>query len=1101
MHLKIPFGLEDDPFGPLDNDQIAPQDSTITNLRQEVSDLLQEAEGLGIDVDTIKERTNTATQGGTESDYLQAVRTALADAIATPKLDLKSETPQETVAREATQEADQRAADQKKQADNAVDFFELESQTQVKPEAPTADMFADEAGPSAEYQAARELANRAGAAFRKVQEAYRKQEIGDDDFLAGRKVYDTAMTAYEAAFRKEMAGPTKTKAADKKPAPAYTPEQRAEAETHAKETGGTIVWQEGDYALIRGFSVLSGDPVYVPTIGNNRGRVDIASFTGKQIPDGVKKKMLEVKQDLEEEAALKHANDPFIVFDGGMAFSSDISGELAGVVRGWKDLLKLKPSIYISTVAAATENKDNFTGPHRRIGSATLDSNDRGSTRRMKDGSHYIVVTKSTSPTQMLEIIAHELGHIHEKEYFNQASQTEKDALKQAHATWVNSQKGKSAEELVASLRGRAAARTMLIKTGTKADDLNPYWTSFGEWYADQTSRWAVTAKSPVTVVEKFFKRLALQLRLFYQRLHNAKYLPNETFVKYIEAATGNAVDLTPQDDRASKMSTGQGAFDFDGDTSEMISSNNPVVAKTLNEVSQALPKAQKKLPPGRSPELAAAAQMVQNGTMTAKEYDALVNKYRPIPVYSAPLVPATTDQVFNALDSLKQQQVNPPIPAGTPVGLRLDIPAWNRHKTFVVSIHNQRPNNSSVGSVLGYASTAVIKNVTFALGNQRATLKIAAGQAKDAIQTMEGTYVPMTPEATFQRATEALKSGDWVQVGIDPTRHSYFFDRRTTLPVIKADEVLQIGNMILAKGVTFGSKDNFLFNLDTTKPAPDTSDIRAEKIKEFAKLRARLNRVVSKVAKGDVSIDLQRDTTRLLGLTKELKEDIGYLTEPSTTPARFLSKALAEYDAGNISPEVLAVIQAAYNKTPWLLDGLRLSVRASPSRGAAASFAPLSRIVALYKETSGVEEPKSIRHELTHSLEQMMTVAQRKAVIDAWLKSMQRAIKNNPDQKHQTYFQAVMDHMENPTEKTRQAAIDALPSYSMYQFVNPSEFWAVNAESLMGQQLGAYWERFKKSMRTLLEGLKQVLGFDNRYAVHKTFNDIMSGSKARLTT
>ena len=533
----------------------------------------------------------------------------------------------------------------------------------------------------------------------------------------------------------------------------------------------------------------------------------------------------------------------------------------------------------------------------------------------------------------------------------------------------------------------------------------------------------------------------------------------------------------------------------------DIISSNNPVVAKGLNEVSQALPKAQKKLPPGRSPELAAAAQMVQNGTMTAKEYDALVNKYRPIPVYSAPLVPATADQVFNALDSGKQPRANPVIAAGTPVGLRLDIPAWNFHKTFVVSIHGQRPNNSSPGVSIGYASTAVIKNVTFAVGNQKEALKIAAGKGKDAIQTMEGTYVPMTPAETTQRATEAFKSGDWVQVGIDPMRHSYFFDRRTTLPVIKADEVLQIGNMILAKGVTFGSKDNFLYNLDTTKPASSTSDIRAEKIKEYAKLRARLNRVASTVAKGEVSIDVQRDTARLLELTKELKEDIGYLAEPSTTPARFLSKALAEYDAGNISPEVLAVVQAAYNKTPWLLDGLRLSVRAAPGRGANASFAPLSRIVSLYKETGGVEEPKSIRHELTHSLEQMMTVAQRKVVIDAWLKSMQRAIKNNPDQKHQTYFQAVMDHMENPTEKTRQAAIDIMPSYSMYQFINPSEFWAVNAESLMGQQLGAYWERFKKSMRTLLEGLKQVLGFDNRYAVHKTFNDIMSGSKARLTS
>ena len=344
----------------------------------------------------------------------------------------------------------------------------------------------------------------------------------------------------------EVAAPTET----------TTAAQREEAATHAQEVGGTLVWQDGDHALIRGYSLLSGDPVYVPTMGSSRARTDIASFTGKQIPEDVKQTMLEVKQRLEEEAATKHATDPFIVFDRGMAFSPDIPAGLADVARGWKDLLKLKPNIYISTVASAKENKDNFTGPHRRIGSAALDSNSRGSTRRMTDDSHYIVVSKSTSPTLMLEIIAHELGHIHEKEYFNQASPDVKEALKKAHATWVKSQKGRSAQELVDSLRGRATARVMAIDPNAKADNLNPYWTSFGEWYADQTSRWAVTSKSPVSVVEKFFKKLAIQLRSFYQKLRNAKYLPNETFAKYIEEATGKSVDLTPQDDRASQMAT-----------------------------------------------------------------------------------------------------------------------------------------------------------------------------------------------------------------------------------------------------------------------------------------------------------------------------------------------------------------------------------------------------------------------------------------------------------------------------------------------------------------------------------------------------------------
>jgi hypothetical protein len=156
---------------------------------------------------------------------------------------------------------DERDAEEKKQADDAVDFFQLESQTQGKPEAPTEDMFADEAGPSAEYQAASELANRASAAFRKVQEAYRKQEIGDDDFRAGRKVYDTAMAAFDEALKKEQDGPEKSKNIQEENK-FVQEDTKDKLKTLAQDfmvgdmvrfgsTPGTVVGLEGDYVRMR----------------------------------------------------------------------------------------------------------------------------------------------------------------------------------------------------------------------------------------------------------------------------------------------------------------------------------------------------------------------------------------------------------------------------------------------------------------------------------------------------------------------------------------------------------------------------------------------------------------------------------------------------------------------------------------------------------------------------------------------------------------------------------------------------------------------------------------------------------------------------------
>jgi hypothetical protein len=127
--------------------------------------------------------------------------------------------------------------------------------------------------------------------------------------------------------------------------------------------------------------------------------------------------------------------------------------------------------------------------------------------------------------------------------------------------------------------------------------------------------------------------------------------------------------------------------FDMPEDRQESLFGSTSEAKK----ISDAMEPKGKKLPPGRSPELAAAARAVKAGAMTADEYNALVDKYRPIPIYAEPLKPATSEQVFDALDIKKREQINPVIPNGTKVGLRLDIPAFNRKGVFVVSIHRAR--------------------------------------------------------------------------------------------------------------------------------------------------------------------------------------------------------------------------------------------------------------------------------------------------------------------------------------------------------------------------------------------------------------------------
>jgi DNA repair protein RadC/DNA-binding protein H-NS len=553
--------------------------------------------------------------------------------------------------------------------------------------------------------------------------------------------------------------------------------------------------------------------------------------------------------------------------------------------------------------------------------------------------------------------------------------------------------------------------------------------------------------------------------------------------------------------------------YNIDAPQSNLFSNQENKVLKQTDDVA---PSGKKVVTKNRSPELTAAAQQLSRGEITKEEYEAAVQRFSPVSVYAEPPKPASNAQVVEALDANKKKDANVNIESGTKVGLRLDIPAWENKKTWVVAIHEGKPKITSpkADKILSYRSVAALENVVFGIGNQTKTLAIAAGEFKDKLQTMEGEYVNISPDEAYRRAQEFIKDPAYIQVGFNPLRHAYFYDRRTMLPVVKADEVLQIGNLILAKNATYGTKEDFLFNIDSTPEMTEAeisqgvTDVREEQIAEYARLRAKRERLVQEVIGGANTIDTQRELTNLDNVTKALKEAIDAEYTPSTSPANFLNRALKAFDKGDISAEVLATIQEAYNKTPFILNGLRLSIK-TPKTGQVlknegfsemGSFNVFERIVTLWNGTGGVERPGTVRHELMHSLEQMMTAAQRKVLVEEYIKDFKKASKKNTDAQSQLYFKKVLDFIDNPSQESFAAATAAMPSYDFYQYINPSEYWAVNAETLMASKLGTAWGRFVTAIKKYLEALKNVFGFNNRYAVHKIFDQLMSDKPKRMS-
>jgi transposase len=195
-----------------------------------------------------------------------------------------------------------------------------------------------------------------------------------------------------------------------------------------------------------------------------------------------------------------------------------------------------------------------------------------------------------------------------------------------------------------------------------------------------------------------------------------------------------------------------------------------------------------------RTDELQQAVTDLQEGKITQDEYNAMVDNLRPVyPYEKVPALTNPTDAKY-ALANGRGQSPEKAAKYGLPSNtlakgdfaqLRLDIPSYQEHDSWVVSVHTPKSTNREVqaaydaGTVIGYESVAAMTDVTFGM-NQKAATKIAQGTSKGTIATMLGKWKPISNQAAKVRADAAIKDSAWTQVGMDPFRHSYFYDRDT---------------------------------------------------------------------------------------------------------------------------------------------------------------------------------------------------------------------------------------------------------------------------------------------------------------------------------
>ena len=269
-----------------------------------------------------------------------------------------------------------------------------------------------------------------------------------------------------------------------------------------------------------------------------------------------------------------------------------------------------------------------------------------------------------------------------------------------------------------------------------------------------------------------------------------------------------------------------------------------------------------------RVPELTEAAQKLQAGELDRETYAKLVQALKPVKPYDFVPKPATAEEARGALKEDARDTYGIPsqtLKAGHPVGLRLDIPAYTNKGVWVPTVHEQ-DSGFGAGKKIGHESVASVLNPEFGM-SEKAALSIASGKPKGTIATIKGDWNPTSEADIIAKAKEYLKHPEWRQVGMDPERHSYFYDRETMAPVVNAEEVIQIGPLVLAKNPKFGKPEDFKYakggitgaiNLGLKAARPVVSD--AERA-----LPLRLTRAMPK-SKAEINAHAERVARQMMG-------------------------------------------------------------------------------------------------------------------------------------------------------------------------------------------------------------------------------------------
>lgn len=244
------------------------------------------------------------------------------------------------------------------------------------------------------------------------------------------------------------------------------------------------------------------------------------------------------------------------------------------------------------------------------------------------------------------------------------------------------------------------------------------------------------------------------------------------------------------------------------------------------------------------------------------------------------------------------------------------------------------------------------------------------------------------------------------------------------------------------------------------------------------------------------LSLDLPKIDAGLLDLQQRAAERAAPSSAPTPRGRRQVRRALERGIAeGTLDKDGASLALWALDRNENLARGLRVEVL-QPEKGSVAkgSYNSATQIVKLFQ---GNDNPQTAMHEILHHSERMMPEAVQQGIHRAWQRALKAEMEGASPERRAAMeaLNKVSSNDMTALDSVKRAFKDGVLKQEDYQYVNPTEYWAVNGARIMHERFtgrGSWRAQARQWLREMIEHVKGTVGVRSDSALLKALNEVL---------